>query len=99
MPGSALANLLAWHGSVFQGGPGTGVVQFTAITFDVSIQEILSALLKGKTLFVSTDEIRRRPEKFIDWLDQHRINELFATNYVLGRLATPRLTVAPHAAL
>ncbi len=86
MPGSALANLLAWHGSVFQGGPGTGVVQFTAITFDVSIQEILSALLKGKTLFVSTDEIRRRPEKFIDWLDQHRINELFATNYVLEAL-------------
>jgi non-ribosomal peptide synthetase component F len=86
MPVSGLTNLLAWHRAVFPGGPGTTVVQFTAISFDVSAQEILSALTTGKTLLVAPNEIRQNPEKFVSWLDCNKVNELFATNLVLEAL-------------
>ncbi|MFK4273873.1 AMP-binding protein, partial [Streptomyces milbemycinicus] len=50
MPAGAMANLVAWHHGEIGGGAGTRVAQFTAISFDVSAQEILATLLTGKTL-------------------------------------------------
>ena len=43
MPGSVLGNLLAWHRTVLPGAPGTAVVQFTAISFDVSARKFSRA--------------------------------------------------------
>ncbi|MFC8226301.1 non-ribosomal peptide synthase/polyketide synthase [Streptomyces sp. NPDC057287] len=87
MPAAALLNLLAWHHRIVGGGPGTRTAQFTAISFDVSVQEMLSALLYGKTLVVPTEEQRRSAELFAHWLDRHRVEELFAPNLVVEALA------------
>ncbi|TRV72173.1 amino acid adenylation domain-containing protein, partial [Streptomyces sp. 130] len=87
MPAAALLNLLAWHHRAVGGEPGTRTAQFTAISFDVSVQEMLSALLYGKTLVVPTDEQRRSAELFAHWLDRHRVQELFAPNLVVEALA------------
>ncbi len=87
MPAAGLLNLLEWHHRSVGGEPGTRTAQFTAISFDVSVQEMLSALLYGKTLVVPTDEQRRSAELFAHWLDRHGVEELFAPNLVVEALA------------
>ncbi|MFD8820691.1 AMP-binding protein, partial [Streptomyces sp. NPDC059627] len=87
MPAAGLLNLLAWHHRSVGGEPGTRTAQFTAISFDVSVQETLSALLYGKTLVVPTEEQRRSAELFARWLDRHGVEELFAPNLVVEALA------------
>ncbi|MGP3953447.1 amino acid adenylation domain-containing protein [Streptomyces sp. 7N604] len=83
MPASAVANLLDWHEGALPGGPGTRVAQFTAVSFDVSVQEILSALLSGKTLVVCAEHVRRDPAELARWLRDERIQELYAPNLVI----------------
>ncbi|MFF2149629.1 amino acid adenylation domain-containing protein, partial [Kitasatospora sp. NPDC058190] len=87
MTGLGVTNMLRWHHDQFGGGPGTRTAQFTAISFDVSVQEILSALLFGKTLVVPDEDTRRDPRRLVAWLDHHRVNELFAPTTVLEALA------------
>ncbi|MFE7593453.1 amino acid adenylation domain-containing protein, partial [Kitasatospora sp. NPDC057512] len=87
MPAAGLLNLLTWHHEAVGGEPGTRTAQFTAISFDVSVQEMLSALLYGKTLVVPTEEQRRSAELFAHWLDRHEVEELFAPNLVVEALA------------
>ncbi|MEU2396298.1 amino acid adenylation domain-containing protein, partial [Streptomyces sp. NPDC007369] len=87
MPAAGLLNLLAWHHRSVGGEPGARTAQFTAISFDVSVQEILSALLYGKTLVVPAEEQRRSAELFARWLDRHGVEELFAPNLVVEALA------------
>ncbi|MFF9352751.1 amino acid adenylation domain-containing protein, partial [Streptomyces sp. NPDC014734] len=87
MPGGALVNLLTWHRGSIPGGAGRRVAQFTAISFDVSVQEILSALLHGSTLVVPDDDVRRDPAAFARWLGERRVNELYAPNLVIGAVS------------
>ncbi|MFE5588384.1 amino acid adenylation domain-containing protein, partial [Kitasatospora sp. NPDC056531] len=87
MPAAGLLNLLAWHHGAVGGEPGTRTAQFTAISFDVSVQEVLSALLYGKTLVVPTEEQRRSAELFARWLERYGVGELFAPNLVVEALA------------
>ncbi|MEU5210162.1 amino acid adenylation domain-containing protein [Streptomyces sp. NPDC020742] len=86
MPARAMVNLLTWHHEALPAAPGARVAQFTALSFDVSVQEILSALLFGKTLVVPANEIRRDPQLLAEWLERHRVNELFAPNLVIEAL-------------
>ncbi|MEU6072152.1 amino acid adenylation domain-containing protein, partial [Streptomyces sp. NPDC047082] len=87
MPAGALLNLLQWHHRAVGGEPGTRTAQFTAISFDVSAQEVLSALAFAKTLVIPNEEVRRDAARFAAWLDEQRIEELFAPNLVLEALA------------
>ncbi|MGA5207436.1 amino acid adenylation domain-containing protein [Streptomyces variegatus] len=87
MTGLGVANMLRWHHGQLGGGPGTRTAQFTAISFDVSVQEVLSALLFGKTLVVPDEDTRRDPRRFAAWLAEHRVNEIFAPSTVLESLA------------
>ncbi|MFD3373437.1 MULTISPECIES: amino acid adenylation domain-containing protein [unclassified Streptomyces] len=82
----ALVNLMSWHASVIPAEAGSRVAQFTAISFDVSAQEILSALLDGKTLVVPDEEIRRNPEEFAAWLGEQKATELYAPNLMVDAL-------------
>ncbi|GLX23069.1 hypothetical protein Slala02_63510 [Streptomyces lavendulae subsp. lavendulae] len=91
MTARAVVNLLLWHDAAFPSAADTRIAQFTALSFDVSVQEILSALLFGKTLVVPSDEVRRDPGRLAAWLDEERVNELFAPNLVLEALAEAAL--------
>ncbi|GGZ25554.1 non-ribosomal peptide synthetase [Streptomyces poonensis] len=91
MPAAAMANLISWHHAEVGGTAGTRVAQFTAISFDVSAQEILSTLLTGKTLVVPEDDIRKDAVAFARWLDEQRVNELYAPNLVLDALVEAAL--------
>ncbi|WP_159054875.1 non-ribosomal peptide synthetase, partial [Streptomyces sp. NRRL WC-3723] len=87
MPAGALVNLLEWHHEAIGGAPGTRAAQFTAISFDVSAQEMLSALMFGKTLVIPDEDVRRDAARFVKWLDEHEVEELFAPNLVLEAVA------------
>ncbi|WP_371516856.1 amino acid adenylation domain-containing protein [Kitasatospora sp. NBC_01300] len=91
MPGRAMVNLLSWHDEAFPSAAGARIAQFTALSFDVSVQEILSAVLFGKTLVVPAEEVRRDPKLLAAWLDAERVNELFAPNLVLEALCEAAL--------
>jgi amino acid adenylation domain-containing protein len=84
LPHATLANLMAWHGQDASDGR---VVQFTSISFDVSLQEVLHALLSGKSLFIVDDATRLQPDKLAEFLEQHAITDLFVPNIVLEYLA------------
>jgi non-ribosomal peptide synthetase component F len=69
-----LANLVSWSADAIGSGSDTAVAQFTPISFDVSAQEILSALIGSKILFLLRNDIRRDPADFLRWLLGHKIN-------------------------
>ncbi|MFF4428563.1 amino acid adenylation domain-containing protein [Streptomyces sp. NPDC001513] len=63
------------------------VALFTSLSFDVSVQEILSALTAGKALAIPDEETRRDPQAFARWLDEEQVSELFAPNLVIDMVA------------
>ncbi|MGA5227228.1 amino acid adenylation domain-containing protein, partial [Streptomyces koyangensis] len=79
----ALANLIAWHVATIGAGPEASVAQFTAISFDVSAQEILETLGSGKRLVVPDADVRRDAARFVRWLEEYRITELYAPNVMV----------------
>ncbi|OLF04224.1 hypothetical protein BLA60_41795, partial [Actinophytocola xinjiangensis] len=82
----ALANLTFWNRARTPGRPGRRVAQFANITFDVSAEEILSALLHGKCLVVPPQEIRVDAARLVGWLAQHEVQDLFGPNLMLEEL-------------
>jgi len=86
MRGSALRNLLAWHAESILGAAGATVAQFTALSFDVAAQEILSALTSGKTLALTSTETRRDPAEMGRWIARNNLTELYAPNLVIQAL-------------
>ncbi|MGW4966247.1 amino acid adenylation domain-containing protein [Nonomuraea sp. NPDC004186] len=91
MPGGALVNLLAWQAEQLPGGAGTRTAQSAAIGFDVSAQEILSTLTSGGCLVVAGADLRKDPEAFARWLEEHRAGRLFAPNLVVEAVAEAAL--------
>ncbi len=83
MSAGGLTNLLSWQRGLISGGSGTKVAQFTALSFDVSAQEILSALTSGKTLIIPSNETRHTPAELVRWIEQYKVNELFAPTLVI----------------
>ncbi|MDX2391915.1 amino acid adenylation domain-containing protein [Streptomyces sp. DK15] len=101
MPAAGPRNLILWQRDTMRGMTGTRTAQFTAVGFDVSVQEILASLVSGKTLVVPTEDTRRSAEQLARWLDRHDVNELYAPAPVIDAvyeaaeelgLALPRLT-------
>ena len=84
MPAATLNNLLSYHKATITGG--ARVAQYTALSFDVSIQEILSALTAGKALYIPHNELRYDHRNFANWLHSNEINELYAPTGALERL-------------
>ncbi|WP_329341309.1 amino acid adenylation domain-containing protein [Streptomyces sp. NBC_01352] len=88
MPARAMDNLVSWHQEAMPPRrPGAAVAQFAAISFDVSVHEILSALLGGKRLVPCPEDVRRDPKRLVRWLAEHGIEQLHAPNLVVEALA------------
>ncbi|WP_158716686.1 non-ribosomal peptide synthetase, partial [Streptomyces sp. NRRL F-5630] len=97
MPGAAVVNLLRWHAAEFGGQEGGAhgggaqesgrTAQFTGIGFDVSVQEILTTLVAGATLYIPGEDTRRDPEAFAAWLAEHRITDLFVPDLMVDALS------------
>ncbi|MEU3610352.1 amino acid adenylation domain-containing protein [Streptomyces sp. NPDC035033] len=81
--GLVLVNLLTWQNGTIPAAPGTRVCQFSSISFDASEQEVLSALLGGKTVVIPSDDTRGNPDDLAAWLEAQRVNEFFAPDLIV----------------
>ncbi|MFD5514955.1 amino acid adenylation domain-containing protein [Streptomyces sp. NPDC127066] len=87
MTPDVMVNMFEWHNTVLGQGPGIRTAQFASLSFDVSLQEMLSALTSGRTLVIVPGDVRTDPPRLVRWLERHRINELFAPNLLIDALA------------
>ncbi len=62
--------------------------------FDVSLQEILHALLAGSTLVIVDAETRLQPERLVAVLQERGVTDLFVPNIVLEHVAKATLESA-----
>ncbi|MEU7114585.1 amino acid adenylation domain-containing protein [Streptomyces sp. NPDC046182] len=94
MTTGALLNMMEWHFTALPTGPGRVTAQFTALSFDVSVQEMLFTLLSGAALAIVPEELRRSPAHFVTWLDERRVSDLFAPNVVIELVARTAVEAA-----
>lgn len=87
MPHRPLACLLDWQARHSEAAIGWNTLQFAALSFDVAFQEIFATWSTGGTLVLVTEEVRRDPDRLIDYLDEHRIHRLFAPAVALQQVA------------
>ncbi|MFI0939421.1 amino acid adenylation domain-containing protein [Streptomyces sp. NPDC021020] len=80
-----LARLLRWQ--VGDAAPGLRTLQFTATSFDVTFQEILSTLVTGGCLVVVPDDVRRDPAALLDVIVAQRVQRVFLPYVALQLLA------------
>ncbi len=80
---ATLLNLMSWQDP---GSTSGRIAQFSSLSFDVSLQEMLHALLSGKTLVIVDGDTRAEPEKLAAFIDDNAITDLFAPNIVLEPL-------------
>ena len=85
MTHAGLDRLLRWQ--VDDGEPGLRTLQFTATSFDVTFQEVLSTLATGGCLVVVPPEVRRDPDALLDAIVEHRVERLFLPYVALQLLA------------
>ncbi|MGC5016354.1 amino acid adenylation domain-containing protein [Streptosporangium sp. DT93] len=91
-----LSRLIHWQ--LASGTPGLRTLQFTATSFDVTFQEVLSTLATGGCLVVASEEVRRDPAALLDTITGQRIQRLFLPYVALQLMAVTagRLSVTPH---
>ncbi|MDR6224079.1 non-ribosomal peptide synthetase [Desmospora profundinema] len=53
------------------------VLQFSSISFDVSFQEIFSALLSGGTLLIAENQMKQHIDRLLAYIEDHRISIVF----------------------
>ncbi|MFC6086785.1 amino acid adenylation domain-containing protein [Sphaerisporangium aureirubrum] len=91
-----LSRLLRWQ--LASGAPGLRTLQFTATSFDVTFQEVLSTLATGGCLVIASDEVRRDPAALLDTIVRRRVQRLFLPYVALQLMAVTagRLSVTPE---
>ena len=82
----AVTNLMLWQEDQL-GNKNRHVLQFANLTFDVSFQEIFSALCFGHTLYLISSEDRRDIPKLVSEINTHGITHLFVPYIVLQSIA------------
>jgi amino acid adenylation domain-containing protein/FkbM family methyltransferase len=81
----ALGNLLAWQTRA--SGAPLRTLQFAALSFDVSFQEIFSTLSVGAEIVLVTEEERRDPAALLRLVDRFDVQRLFLPFVALQQLA------------
>ncbi|MEV0347059.1 amino acid adenylation domain-containing protein [Nonomuraea sp. NPDC050680] len=81
MPHRPVANLMAWHSGTYRS------LQFTALGFDVSVQEIFSTWAYGGTLIMVSDEVRSDSAALLDHIARTRVERIFLPFVALQSLA------------
>lgn len=63
-------------------------LQFTALSFDVSVQEIFSTLCAGQSLVLVEEHVRRDGQALVRLLERHSVERIFLPFVALQQLAT-----------
>jgi amino acid adenylation domain-containing protein len=88
-----LSSLVSWQEAVL--GPGLLAAQYAALSFDVSVQEMLFAVASGGTLAVVGQELRLDPRRLLAFLGEKGVELLTLPFSALSLLfADPEAIVA-----
>ncbi len=82
-----LVNLILWQLQQSSAKCGTKTGQFSAISFDVSLQEILSTLCSSGVLVIIPEDVRRDGTELLKLLVRQEIERLFLPFVALEQLA------------
>ena len=78
MSHGALLNLFAWQDADLPLAPGTPVLRFAPLGFDVSCQELFSTWQAGGTIVeLPADDVRRDPQALLDLMERERVERWF----------------------
>jgi amino acid adenylation domain-containing protein len=78
MPHQPLVNLIHWQNSAASHPSGQSrTLQFAALGFDVSFQEIAATLCAGGCLVLIDDSIRRDPFELVRYIQSQKIERVF----------------------
>lgn len=83
----SMVNLIEWHRESFANNERKRVLQFAALSFDVSFQETFTTLCSGGSLVLLDEWVRRDVRALAELLSRHGINRLFVPPLMLQRLA------------
>ncbi|MEU4580357.1 amino acid adenylation domain-containing protein [Nonomuraea sp. NPDC023979] len=82
-----LANLVVWQAGASGCGPGDRTLQFAPASFDVTYQEVLTALAEGGTVVCCDEDERLDPQLLWDLIERERVNRLFIPFVMIQSLA------------
>jgi amino acid adenylation domain-containing protein len=78
MPQGPLANLIYWQASDRSGlAQRERTLQFSALGFDATFQEIFSSLCYGATLVLLKEEVRRDPQELVRLMRKQKVERIF----------------------
>ena len=83
----SLVNLLSWQAETFASRAATRTLQFAPLSFDVSFQEIFSALCFGGTLVMIGEAERRDARALWPLLKEKAVERMFVPFVALQQLA------------
>jgi amino acid adenylation domain-containing protein len=84
-------NLVRWHLSRYEGGPGVTTVQLASAAFDASGWELWPALLSGSRVDICPDDLVRSPGDLVAHLAARDVTTAFAPTPLAERLIRHRL--------
>ncbi|MVO88702.1 amino acid adenylation domain-containing protein [Streptomyces sp. p1417] len=87
MPHGPLANLVDWQCGHSSCGTGDRTLQFSALSFDVSFQEMFSTWASGGTLVVADEATRRSCQALIELIDRASVRRMFLPFVALQALS------------
>ncbi|MER5446561.1 amino acid adenylation domain-containing protein [Streptomyces sp. NPDC002764] len=88
MHGAALVNLMSWYqrASEKEDWSAHRTANFSSISFDMAIMEILISTVRGGCLEIPEEETRRDLRKLVTWLAVNEVNEIFVPNLILAAI-------------
>ncbi|WP_327116562.1 amino acid adenylation domain-containing protein [Nocardia sp. NBC_01730] len=89
---AAIANLVAWHRRTWLAEPGTRVLLYSPISFDVAFHEIFAGLATGAVLVVVDEETRHNPMALLDFVREQRIQKWYMPFVALQQIAQAAVT-------
>lgn len=72
-----LINFMEWQNRHSNSGPGFNTLHFAKLTFDISVQEVLSTLSTGGTLFIAENSTIKDPLLLLEFVEKNEINRIF----------------------
>lgn len=87
MPHRPLVHLIEWQARRSGLGVGDRTLQFSALSFDVSFQEIFSTWCSGGTLVLVSDALRHDARALLRLLDERAVHRLFLPFVALQHIA------------
>jgi amino acid adenylation domain-containing protein len=96
MPHGPLLHLIRWQCARSGLGAGDRTLQFSALSFDVSFQELFSTWASGGTVVLVSEDTRRDALALLRLMDEKQIRRLFLPFVALQHIAGVAVTTARY---